>query len=201
MAAFRSLEAAQDCSKALKQILEKQRSTAKTIQDTVGRAESELFTLQSRAKTAETQVAALQKQIAEMKAIYGRKEVDGIEILSNVSIGALGRINTLETRLQEWQSKAAAGAGAVKKFAALLAAVNKAFDPALFDSLAKEDLVDVLSDFADVYGERLQFLVTGASSLAKIVKAVIRRFRYRCTTAIPAGRLTAAADDSETVKV
>lgn len=169
IAAYKSLQAAQDCSTALTQILEAQRSAAKAAQDTIGRAESELYTLQAQAKTAEAEVAALKKKIDEIKAIYGRKEVDGIEVLSNISVKTLAEINALMGKLDTWKNKSGNAQSAVDKFSATLNTVKRAFDPSLFDKLAKEDWKTKLGDFATTYGSDIQNLVSGAQSLTKLV--------------------------------
>jgi hypothetical protein len=169
VAAYKSLQAAQDCSTALTQILETQRSAAKAAQGTIDRAESELFILQGQAKTAEAQVAALKTKIDEIKAIYGRKEVDGIEILSNISVKTLAEINALWGKLDAWKKKSSDAQSAVDKFSATLSTVKRAFDPSLFDKLAKEDWKAKLGDFATTYGSDIQNLVSGAQSLTKLV--------------------------------
>ena len=171
LAAYESLKAANNCSIALEQILERQRGTAKSIQDTVARAESQLYTLESEAKTAEAEATGLQKKIDEIKALYGRKVVDGIEIMSNVRPSTLGRINTLQKDLDDWRAKSASASAAVKKFSSLLDSVKKAFDPALYAKLAKENWTDLLEQFGDTYGPDLQLVVSGARDLVKIVQA------------------------------
>ena len=171
IAAYKSLQAAQDCSAALTQILETQRSAAKAAQGTIDRAESELFTLQAQAKTAEAEVAALKKKIDEIKAIYGRKEVDGIEILSNISVKTLAEINALQGKLDTWKNKSGDAQSAVDKFSATLSTVKRAFDPSLFDKLVKEDWKGTLGDFATTYGSDIQTLVNGVQNLAKVVAA------------------------------
>jgi hypothetical protein len=169
VAAYKSLKAAQDCSTALTQILETQRSAAKAAQDTIDRAESELFTLQAQAKTAEAEVATLKTKIDEIKAIYGRKEVDGIEILSNISAKTIAEISTLQGKLDAWKKKSGEAQSAIDKFSGTLNTVKRAFDPSLFDKLAKEDWKTKLGDFATTYGSDIQNLVTGAQSLTKLV--------------------------------